>query len=257
MCIVALSVPRGNSGQILILMNRDEYFHRPATPVFLWENNPQILAGRDEPSLGTWLAVSKNKKFGVLTNYRNFFDQSKYSKSRGEIIVNYLRSSLGAKEFIAELSVSDKEYKGFNLILGDENEIFFYSKITKEIIPLIKGTYILSNGSLDTPWPKVTKLRILFTQELIAYQNSPEKNKKLIETFFSIMQDKEVFPDDQLPSTGADLETERFLSSIFLKHALYGTRSTSFIRLFNERKSCTFIERTYTLQGFFDTEKQF
>ena len=47
-----------------------------------WWSNNIVLAGRDEEAGGTWLGVSKEGKFGAITNLKEETD-IKYSNSRG------------------------------------------------------------------------------------------------------------------------------------------------------------------------------
>ena len=52
--------------------------------------NRGILSGIDEEAGGTWFGVSKEGKFGAITNYREDPKQERPMKSRGLIITNYL-----------------------------------------------------------------------------------------------------------------------------------------------------------------------
>ncbi len=53
---------------MILAFNRDEFLNRPTAPAS-WEDD--ILAGRDLASGkkgGTWMAISQNGKFAMLTN---------------------------------------------------------------------------------------------------------------------------------------------------------------------------------------------
>ncbi len=62
------------------------------------------------------------------------------------------------------------------------------------------------------------------------------------------MLDNTQAEDAALPVTGIDLEWERRLSSIFIKHPEYGTRSTSII-LQQKNLNTEFIEVRYDGKG--------
>ena len=44
--------------KLIVVANRDEFYDRPAKPAHFWEDEPDILAGRDLLQMGTWLGVS-------------------------------------------------------------------------------------------------------------------------------------------------------------------------------------------------------
>jgi len=58
------------------------------------------------------------------------------------------------------------------------------------------------------------------------------------------MLDEEKAPDDLLPETGVGYETEKLISSIFIKSAVYGTVCTTVI-LIDYNDHVTFAEKRY------------
>src|SRR5690606_22755567 len=96
--------------------------------------------------------------------------------------------------------------------------------------------YGLSNHLLDTPWPKVVKGKRGLEQAL----KLPKR--KMIEKLFATLQDREPFPDKDLPDTGIPFELERALSPLYIQMDGYGTRSSTVI-LMNESE-ITFIEKS-------------
>ena len=59
---------------LVAAVNRDEFYDRPTQPLHFWQDQPDILAGRDVMRTGlrergTWLGVSRGGRFAVLTNY--------------------------------------------------------------------------------------------------------------------------------------------------------------------------------------------
>jgi len=95
MCLIHFQYGEHPIFQLIVVANRDEIYDRPAEPAHFWEDEPEILAGRDLLEMGTWLGISKNGRFAALTNFR---DPSlpKRPRSRGEIVRNFferIRSS--------------------------------------------------------------------------------------------------------------------------------------------------------------------
>ncbi|WP_417217719.1 NRDE family protein [Alcanivorax sp.] len=50
-------------------------------------------------------------------------------------------------------------YRGFNLLLCCANELFHFNNKDCQILKLSPGVHGLSNGLLDSPWPKVKRLK--------------------------------------------------------------------------------------------------
>ena len=107
------------------------------------------------------------------------------------------------------------------------------------------GIYGLSNGMLDTPWPKVQHRVGAFAQ-LLAMDTGQFKRS---EHYLRAMEDMTQAPDDYLPQTGVSYEWEKALSSAFIRTPNYGTRSTSLIRI---RKD----GRYEVIEKRFDAEKE-
>ncbi|KAI5679592.1 hypothetical protein M9H77_00819 [Catharanthus roseus] len=83
----------------LLLLNRDEYHHRPTLPLAWWEDeeDPHILGGRDCLAGGTWLACSRNGRLAFLTNVRELPSASECQpKSRGDLPVRFLKGKYNA-----------------------------------------------------------------------------------------------------------------------------------------------------------------
>lgn len=65
----------------------------------------------------------------------------------------------------------------------------------------------LSNGGLDTPWPKLVKAR----NGLKSLLGSADPQRLL-----ALLADDAPAPDSELPETGVGLATEKLLSSVFI-----------------------------------------
>jgi len=69
MCIVAFAWKAHPRWQMVAIGNRGELHARPAESLHRWETYDHLLAGRDAIAGGTWLGVSEEGRFAVVTIY--------------------------------------------------------------------------------------------------------------------------------------------------------------------------------------------
>ena len=100
-----------------------------------------------------------------------------------------------------KISSEVDKYNGFNLLLGDDNDLFVFSN-RGEKQKLKSGIYGLSNHLLNTPWPKVSRGKKMLKAAL------DKKGADLEEALFALLADRHIPPDSKLPSTGIGLEWE-------------------------------------------------
>ena len=93
---------------------------------------------------------------------------------------------------------------------------------------LDSGSYALSNASLDTPWPKVTRIKAGFRHAL-AERDLTAQDERL----FRLLANTTQVADRDLPQTGVPLDWERQLSSISVRREGYGTRASTVLRIVN------------------------
>jgi len=242
MCLICFQFHDHLNYKLVIAANRDEFYSRPTAQAAYWQDNPNILAGRDLLQMGTWLGITKHGKFAALTNYRESNQHVTNKISRGEIVTNYLKTDVSAEQFLESLHTKRNDYAGFNVIIGNSNHLLYYNNIQEKPSFIKHGTHALSNHFLNTPWPKVTKGRSMLKQ----YMNSNDEID--IDVLFNIMSNTEEATDESLPNTGLGIELERKLSPLFIQTPDYGTRSTS-ILLIDKTDRVTFVERTYYKNG--------
>ena len=241
MCLILFSHNDHPDYRLILAANRDEYYNRPTQPLSFWQDAPSILAGRDLKSKGTWLGVSRSSKIAAVTNFRDPASQKENAPSRGLLVSNFLAGKESPKSYLAQVKTIGHLYNGFNLIVGNGSELYYYSNRGGDFQRMESGLHGISNHLLDTPWPKLEKGKADF-QTMLA-------GKKInIENIFSILGDRSYPPDDKLPDTGVGLERERLLSSIFITSKDYGTHSSSIV-LMKRTGEITFIERTFVSEG--------
>ena len=69
--------------------NRDEFYTRKTAAAHFWEDYPTILGGRDLEASGTWMAINKNGKIGLVTNYRDPANIDPNAPSRGQLVFGF------------------------------------------------------------------------------------------------------------------------------------------------------------------------
>jgi uncharacterized protein with NRDE domain len=260
MCLILFAWNSHPEYSLVVAANRDEFYERPTHPIGYWNDAPHILGSRDAADVlgipGTALGLSMQGKFAAVTNIRAPSEKNPEMRTRGELTAKFLTHANSTQDFIAQNEKSFLQYNGFNLLLGDislgekshlswlSNRLLVGGKIrhrkVMNPVPVNPGVYGLSNAMLDTPWPKVRSGVASFAQALAmdtGKLNHPEH-------YFRLLKNDNRPGDDELPSTGVNIEWERALSPIFIKTENYGTRSSSLLRI---RKDGTFqmIERTY------------
>lgn len=237
MCLIVFSFRSHARYPLIFAGNRDESHGRPSAPAHFWDDHRSILAGRDRKAGGTWLGVSRAGRFATVTNFREPGEDHPEARSRGELVTNFLLDERPPDVFLDEIVESGAEYNGFNLIFGDARHLYYASNRRGSGKPLEPGLYGLSNGRLDTPWPKVRRAKELFREVTEPSAIDPE-------ALLDVLADEWRPPDDALPRTGIGLHWERMVSSIFITGDEYGTRASTVV-LVDRDGELTFVERSY------------
>lgn len=238
MCLIVFALDSHPRYSLILGANRDEYQDRPSEPAAFWADTPHLLAGRDKQAGGTWLGVTTNGKLAAITNYRDPRQQATYARSRGQLVVDYLRdAAMTPAGFNTILTRDGAAYDGFNLLYGTSGELHYFTNRGGSSGPVKPGIHGLSNHLLDTHWPKITIARARL--EAIVQQEYPDP-----EEIFTMLADHQPFADELLPDTGIGLERERLLSPLFISGSDYGTRCTT-VLLIDRTGDVTFMERVF------------
>ncbi|HEV8515368.1 MAG TPA: NRDE family protein [Cyclobacteriaceae bacterium] len=255
MCLIFLSLNNHPNYKLIVAANRDEFYVRQTSPAEFWKEHPQIVGGRDleamkpDGTCGTWMAMNKNGRIAMVTNYRDLKNLKTVAPSRGYLVTDFLLSDESPKNYLKNVEKTKNNYNGFNLIVGDAEELFYLSNYNDGIVKIENGFHGLSNHLLDTPWPKVKKgkekMKPLFDERKI-------DSKKILNALY----DEKQAPDNQLPDTGVGLERERMLSSMFIKSPNYGSRCSTVVTV-DQNNKVEFTERVYDLKTFEFKEKSF
>ena len=211
----------------MLAANRDEFHHRPTADAGWWTDAPDVFGGRDLSQGGGWLAASRQRRLAAVTNVRRMVQPDANAPSRGALIADFMRNTQSAPEFAKRLRGRADAYAGFNLLLYDGETLLYATNHdgfrSERLTP---GVHAVSNAALDTPWPKLVKLRARMSEWTAQAQAQTDDA-----ALFAALADDQVAADANLPDTGVGLELERFLSPAFIRGPQYGTRASSVIAL--------------------------
>ncbi len=226
MCLIAFTIGQNPRFPLVIAANRDEFFRRPTAAMDWWQD-PQghrVLAGRDLESGGTWLAIAPDGAVAAVTNVREGSTEMG-RQSRGELPLKAL--ALPRSQLQTDLNAEPGRYAGFNLVSLSGTGGWYYSN--RDAHPgrqVFRGVYGLSNHLLQTPWPKLLRLRTAVGH---CVERAGADVDRLHQQLIPLLKDSNPAPDHELPDTGVGIDTERFLSSPFIHGEHYGTRATTVV----------------------------
>ena len=236
MCFIVFAYAAHPRYRLVLAANRDEFYDRPTAPAAYWDDAPRVLAGRDLQGGGTWMGITKSGRFAALTNVRDPNAHNPQAPSRGVLVKNFLTGEEAPLAYAGRLALSTERFNGFNLVIGTPREVYYHTNQDDAAVKLSPGVYGISNGKLDTPWPKVERGKAELSGLLQDDRIKPE-------ALLNLLADDKAAPDETLPNTGVGQEWERVLSPIFIETPAYGTRAST-VLLVEHSGHVTFIERT-------------
>lgn len=142
------------AADLVMALNRDESFARPAEGIHLWpeeRGRGPIVAGRDLRSGGTWFGVGRRVAAG-LTNHRGGAPPKPDARSRGSIVVAALGSDSVERfdrDWLAPQPAAD--FAPFHLLACDGAVMRWMTNAegrmeSREVEP---GAHVLGNLGLD------------------------------------------------------------------------------------------------------------
>lgn len=241
MCLIALAWQAHPRYPLVLAANRDEFHHRPTAPAGFWPDAPGVFGGRDLSGHGSWLAASRDGRVAAVTNVRRMIPPNPHAPSRGVLVSDFVGGKLSCAEYAAQLAGGAALFSGFNLLLIDaDSALYVTNQPNYRIETLRPGVHALSNASLNTPWPKLRRLRDGLSTWVAREQDNAD-------ALLGLLADDRAAEDSELPDTGVGAEMERFLSPPFIRGAHYGTRSSSL--LLAQEGELRFRERRYGADG--------
>lgn len=251
MCLITFAWRVHPQAPLLLAANRDEFYRRASAPLARWSEAPQVIAGRDLEARGTWLGISDRGRFAAVTNIRDPDAASRRApRSRGELTADFLRGSEAPGPYLATVAARRSEYLGFNLLLGDGDELWYLGGDgTRPATPrpLKPGIYGLSNAALDVPWPKVERARQALARE--AAVAAPADHDALA----ACVDSRELADEADLHGHGLEGDMARRLSAQFIVTETYGTRCQTTLRRLADGR-CDIRERRFDHRGAVEGE---
>jgi uncharacterized protein with NRDE domain len=203
-CILILALGVSERWPLLLVANRDEAHARPSADLAEWADQPEILAGRDLVSGGTWLGVSRRGRVCAVTNRRGLGPPEPASPSRGGLVVDVLR---GADPLAADL----RSFSPVSLVAADlRGGLFRTNRPVPQDVVLGAGLHGLSNGPLDEPSAKLTELK----RFVAGWASDGHEG---LEPLFEALR-SESSASEESPETG-----------VFMRHPNYGTRCSTVV----------------------------
>ncbi|ATW03669.1 hypothetical protein CHN51_09060 [Sphingorhabdus sp. YGSMI21] len=222
MCIISLAWQAHPHWKLVAIGNRDEMHGRPAKPLARWENHDHLLAGKDVQAGGTWLGISEQGRFAVVTNLSGYGAPDAGRASRGDL----LRDFLAGEGVYADLdAVHFSDFNPFNLITIEAGKALIHSNrpdsVSRGLEPGIHG---LSNGSLDSPWAKAGHLNAALQGWLQSASTEPA-------TLLDLLTDRSTYPLAQDATGPRPAQLEPASSGIFIENPVYGTRCSTIVAI--------------------------
>jgi len=216
MCLVLFAYQPGSPVPLVVAANRDEFYARPAQSAHPWPQQPHLFAGRDLTAGGTWLGISRRRRFATVTNFAEDAPGQSAPRSRGALVDEFLICDQAAHDYAQQIHGPD--YLGYNLLLWDGEHLVYTSNrgTTRDIEP---GTYGLANAELGATWPKVTAGVAALEKAIAADADTG--------TLLNILADEGCPADELLPKRGRPIELERRVAPVFIRGEEYGTRAST------------------------------
>ena len=222
MCLIIFAYQTDPRFPLVVAANRDEIFARPTAQATLWadeESGQHILSGRDKQAGGTWLGITQSGRFAAVTNIRDPSQTERRSQTRGDLTRQYLAGDDSPQQYCKRLTQSYDQFAGYNLLVGDTNSLLYVNNHEEKVWEIEPGVHGLSNGLLNSSWPKVNKGKTRL-QALMQHTEG-----LTTDALIAMMSDRSQAQDADLPDTGIGIEIERKLSPAFILNPKreYGT----------------------------------
>ncbi len=239
MCIVSFAWKAHPRWKLIAIGNRDEMHARPAEALGRWEKPAHMLAGRDTLAGGTWLGLSEQGRFAVITNLSGYGTPDANRVSRGDLLKDFL----SGEGRYPDLSCSQfADFNPFNLITVARDDAFIHSNRPESASNVLApGIHGLSNGPLNGPWPKSAHLNAALVEWIEREDRDPAD---LLDTLL----DETTFQPKTLTNIGNEIPLEPRGSAIFIRNPVYGTRCSTVVAVDNHGQG-TAIERRFDHTG--------
>lgn len=153
MCTFVMLRRPGHAWPVLIAANRDEMRTRPSRPPGRhWPDRPEVRAGLDLASGGSWLGVNDHGLVAAVMNREGTLGALPGKRSRGELVLDALDHAEAAEAAGALADLDPAAYRPFNLVLADPRSAYWLrhgGDGDVGVNPIAPGLHMLSAGELD------------------------------------------------------------------------------------------------------------
>lgn len=250
MCLILLAHRVHPEFPLIVAANRDEFHGRAAAAADFWQDAPEVLAGRDLEAGGTWLGVSRSGRFAAVTNFSEEAVDPPPPRSRGTLVSDFLAGSMAPEPYLQGIARHGAAYKGFNLLLSDGDELWYYSNRLPRPERLEAGTYGLSNHLLDTAWPRVRR-----GKSALAVFEEAERQPN-VEALLALLADETAPTAEEIAASGLDEQHIARMTPCFIRGPVYGTRASTVV-LTHRSGEVAFSEVGFAAEGRRMTRKDF
>src|SRR3569832_2415198 len=118
MCLLVIAWQVHPRYRLVVAANRDEFHERPTEAMAVWPRSPHgppsddLIAGRDLRAGGAWLGVDRQRRFGIVTNFRELQRPAAGAPSRGNLIPNKKRKPTPNTQNKHNQETDAKQYSG-------------------------------------------------------------------------------------------------------------------------------------------------
>jgi uncharacterized protein with NRDE domain len=235
MCVASIAWRAHPRWLVVLAGNRDELHARPAAPLARWDD-AGIIAGRDLRSGGTWLGVSETGRLAVITNLTGYA-RDPSAPTRGALVTDALKGHLPADDALAA-------FNPFNLIGATRDRLEVVSnRPVASRRALSAGIHGLSNGAVDSDWPKVTRLNALLADWLAGAASDPA-------LLLDVLAEDRATPVSTAPDANHEPR-----GRIFIRNPFYGTRCGTVVAIDRDGAG-VILERCYDADAIATGETQ-
>ncbi len=162
MCTVVFLKRPGHAWPLIAAANRDEMAERPwRPPARHWGDRPDVVAGMDELSGGSWLGLNDNGVVAGVLNRRHSLGPQPGKRTRGELVLEMLDHADASEAAAAISDLDGSSYRGFNLFVADNRDAFWVRSPGDgpvEVSPIPDGVSMLTAYDLnDTAAPRIRR----------------------------------------------------------------------------------------------------
>ena len=191
---------------------------------------------------GISIGINRNGRFAALSNYREpAAGTASLERSRGHLVRDVLLGNASFEAHATRLYQQGRDYRGFNLLLGDAGKLLYVSNRSTGVQVIANGIHGLSNHLLDTDWPKVSAGRAGIESVL-------ERDTIDTESLFELLADPSPVGQAEPPHTIVPSDPEELRRRMFILSPIYGTRSSTVV-LVSENGQVQLTERRFGPEG--------